>query len=622
MASPNERPKALEPPKAGTARDSAGSARPQAGAPPLNPPRPDAFADTVAGETAKAATTSDDRESEVPGQLAKSLEKKPKAPKEAKHEYQAGEIIAGKYQLSRVIGEGGMGAVWLARNQALDIDVAVKLIRRERASPEAAQRLLQEARAAARLGHPSIVRVFDFGESQHGDPFIVMEVLNGESLRDLIDRKQRLRPSRAMRTLLPIASALRAAHEKGIVHRDLKPDNILIVREGAANVPKIVDFGIAKLVQAEIDQSFTQTGQIVGSPGYMSPEQLDGRTDIDHRADIWSFAVVMYEALTGCRPFEGSHYTALLSAILLKPPKPIMEFGVGDEALWKIIQKGLTKDPDLRWLSMDAMGTSIANWALEKGIAHDITGISIASHWLHDGDGPPSDAAPSSQSPYIIDEDSVVLSLGNVGPDAMRIIAAAQSQGRSTPKPLPPPPNTPSFPPGLVAAPSSLIPSSAERPQTPPSQASEAPSPSRPSSALVVDSGPKSRRGYERPLFILALTTFAIGAIGTWLTRTFLQNSDENRETPSASTSAPAAPSSAPQIAPSAPPPALPSQSVSPPETATPPQLSSAAPASSDSPAADPKTQGKKPATAPQGTNTKKPAGTSSSMPLPKLPNF
>src|SRR6185437_8796623 len=141
--------------------------------------------------------------------------------------YMAGDIIAQKYRLTRLLGEGGMGAVWLAHNQKLDVDVAIKLIRREVATPETAQRLLQEARAAARIGHRSIVRVFDFGESEYKDPFIVMEVLSGESLRDALERKGRLPPVNAVRTLLPVAGALVAAHAKQIVHRDLKPENIV-----------------------------------------------------------------------------------------------------------------------------------------------------------------------------------------------------------------------------------------------------------------------------------------------------------------------------------------------------------------------------------------------------------
>src|SRR5580692_6500343 len=165
-------------------------------------------------------------------------------PRGSGHHYLAGDIIAQKYRLTRVLGEGGMGAVWLARNLKLDVDVAIKLIRRELATAEASRRLLQEARAAARIGHRSIVRVFDFGETELDDPFIVMEVLSGESLRSLLERKgRRLPATNAVRTLLPIASALCDAHAAGIVHRDLKPENIMLVPDTSGGVvPKLVDF--------------------------------------------------------------------------------------------------------------------------------------------------------------------------------------------------------------------------------------------------------------------------------------------------------------------------------------------------------------------------------------------
>src|SRR5262249_9662448 len=161
------------------------------------------------------------------------------------------DVIDDKYKLTRIIGRGGMGAVWAAHNIPLDIDVAIKLIRRDRTAPGAADRLLTEARAAARLMHPAIVRVFDFGETSQGDPFIVRELLRGESLSAILRRKKRLSPTVAVQTLLPVAAALASAHGKGIVHRDLKPDNIIVITdENGALVPKIVDFGIAKLLQA------------------------------------------------------------------------------------------------------------------------------------------------------------------------------------------------------------------------------------------------------------------------------------------------------------------------------------------------------------------------------------
>src|SRR5882672_2939756 len=144
--------------------------------------------------------------------------------------YGTGDLIADKYRLGRKLGQGGMGEVWLAHNETLDIDVAIKLIRREMATEEMADRLLHEARAAARLGHPAIVRVNDFGKTNRGDPFIVMELLDGEDLAGALAKRGTLNADTAVRTLLPIAHALSVAHNKGIVHRDLKPENIYIAK--------------------------------------------------------------------------------------------------------------------------------------------------------------------------------------------------------------------------------------------------------------------------------------------------------------------------------------------------------------------------------------------------------
>jgi len=299
------------------------------------------------------------------------------------HKYLAGDVITRKYRLTQVLGEGGMGAVWLARNIALDVDVAIKLIRRDVATLETSQRLLQEARAAARLRHPSIVRVFDFGETEHDDPFIVMEVLSGDSLCEVLGKRGRLPAAEAVRTLLPIVSALSAAHQQGIVHRDLKPDNIVLVSDGDAGmVPKVVDFGIAKLREENVDGSITLAGSILGSPDYMSPEQARGRDAIDERTDVWSLSVVLYEAISGHVPFEAPNYNALLTAILNDEPVPTFEFAAGDAALWEIIKRGLSKDPDARWPSMRTMGTALAEWLLERDVDTDVAGTSLTAHWM------------------------------------------------------------------------------------------------------------------------------------------------------------------------------------------------------------------------------------------------
>ncbi|UQA58471.1 serine/threonine-protein kinase [Polyangium aurulentum] len=294
--------------------------------------------------------------------------------------YAPGSVIASKYRLVEIVGEGGMGTVWLARNETLDVEVALKLIRHDTATAETEERLLQEARAAARIDHPSIVRIFDFGETDRGDPFFVMELLRGESLRDLFRKEKRLSGEAAIEILLPVASALAAAHGKGIVHRDLKPENVLLTRDERGTVlPKVVDFGLAKV--HDFDRRLTQGGTILGSPDYMSPEQARGRGDLDARTDIWALAVLLYEAVAGKVPFGGANYNALLLSIIEDPPAP-WDAGVGDPALFRLVARGLEKDREARWPSMEAFGTALVEWALERGIETDITGTSLAMHWL------------------------------------------------------------------------------------------------------------------------------------------------------------------------------------------------------------------------------------------------
>lgn len=303
-----------------------------------------------------------------------------------KRNYQPGEQIAGKYVLGDKLGEGGMGAVWRAHNETLDVDVAVKLIRAEEVdSPDGGSqlgdRLLQEARAAARLGHPAIARVFDFGVTDRSDPFIVMELLVGEDLADTLARRGRITATKAVATLLPIAHALEAAHVKGIVHRDIKPENIFMARTEDGRVqPKLVDFGVAKMDRAK-SHRLTQTGAMLGSPIYMSPEQARG-DDVDRLADVWALSVVLYEMVTGRPPFEGKNYNALLYSIIADEPPAITSFGTGDDELWQILRRGLEKDPDKRWPTMHQLGSKLARWMIARNMHEDITGASIAAQWL------------------------------------------------------------------------------------------------------------------------------------------------------------------------------------------------------------------------------------------------
>ena len=302
---------------------------------------------------------------------------------EPRSRYVVGEIVADKYKLISLLGEGGMGAVWVAKNLALDAQVALKLIRGDMASKPNEDRFLTEARAAARLKHPAICRVFDFGRTRHDEPFMVMELLQGETLGEVLDRESRLPAIQAVQILLPIVDALGTAHAKGVIHRDLKPDNIVLADADGRLQPKILDFGIAKLATAAVtSHRITQAGTVVGSPDYMAPEQARGVEDIDHRADVWELCVLLYECVTGRVPFEDANYNALLRHIIEDEIRPILEFGAGDDELWAAMRKGLEKDREKRFQSMRELGEALAAWLMARGVMEDVSGHSLRATWV------------------------------------------------------------------------------------------------------------------------------------------------------------------------------------------------------------------------------------------------
>jgi eukaryotic-like serine/threonine-protein kinase len=310
--------------------------------------------------------------------------------------YRAGDVIGQKYQLVRPLGEGGMGSIWLAHNLPLDADVALKLIRADAAAPDAAGRLLTEARAAARLRHPSIVRIFDLGQTERNEPFIVMELLEGESLGVVLDRKITLPAENAVQTLLPVIAGLARAHESGVIHRDVKPENIVLSRgEAGTLVPKLVDFGVVKFRDRSPFNPLA--GDIEGSPDYMAPEQARGSVDVDERADVWGMSVVMYEVLCGERPFSAPNHRLLLDVIQRDPPSPL-PLGEVDPELAKIVLRGLAKQRRERWQSMRELGQALAQWAAGRGIDTDITGASISLAWLDAEPRRPLSDAPPRQT--------------------------------------------------------------------------------------------------------------------------------------------------------------------------------------------------------------------------------
>ncbi len=296
----------------------------------------------------------------------------------------AGDVVDGRYVLIEQLGKGGMGVVWKARSTALDVEVAVKLVRSATPNPEAFKRMAREAHAAARLGHPAMATVLDFGSTPEGAPYVVMELLRGESLGEVLGRECRVDALRAVGTLLPILDGLREAHDKGIVHRDIKPENLFISKTARGRIqPKVLDFGIAKLDQpTSSNTKLTQDGAVLGSPGYFSPEQARGEGDIDFRTDIWSISVVLYELITGELPFNGANYNALLMSILKDTPKSIVAHGYGDDALWRIVQRGLHRDRSKRWGSTWELGRALAAWLYDQGVRADVASRSLKEVWL------------------------------------------------------------------------------------------------------------------------------------------------------------------------------------------------------------------------------------------------
>ena len=300
--------------------------------------------------------------------------------------YEPGYVIAGKYQFEELLGQGGMGMVWRARNVALDSLVAIKVVRATSDKALLQGRLVQEARAAAKLAHPAIVKVFDVGQTESGDPFIVMELLQGNSLGQILEAEGRLPAVQAVRTLLPIADALWLAHDKGVVHRDLKPDNVFVEQHDSGIQPKLVDFGIVKLQGADAESHLTKAGDVLGSPDYMSPEQARGQDDVGHLSDVWSFCVVLYETIAGRTPFKGANYNALLRQIVEDHPPTLRQLAAADDELSAIVARGLSKQPDQRFASMGGLGRALAQWLLQQGVTEDICGSTLEAKWLRGTD--------------------------------------------------------------------------------------------------------------------------------------------------------------------------------------------------------------------------------------------
>lgn len=281
-----------------------------------------------------------------------------------------GTTIASKYEIIKCLGQGGMGGVYLAEHVTLRKRFAIKILRKTLIDDEVVvERLRREAKACAMLIHQNLVSVFDFGVTETGFPYIVMEFIDGVDLTEVIDNSK-IDPRRVARLSIQICRGLEAAHAKDVVHRDLKPSNILVSNPGAADESiRIVDFGIAKseLPGGEM-QHLTQTGEVLGSPAYMSPEQIQG-IDVDGRSDIYAFGCILYEMLTQKQLFRGHTMFATLEANLTQGPPDLSELSSsisGLEPLYEIMQRCLEKDRDSRYQSCQELRSAFEEFLSER----------------------------------------------------------------------------------------------------------------------------------------------------------------------------------------------------------------------------------------------------------------
>jgi tRNA A-37 threonylcarbamoyl transferase component Bud32 len=284
-----------------------------------------------------------------------------------------GTRLAGRYRLDRLVATGGMAQVWEATDETLRRRVAIKILHEHLADPATVTRFRAEGVTAARLAHPGVVAIFDTCNDAGVDA-IVMEYVDGSTLRDVLDAEGAIPPRRAVPIALDIADALHAAHRLGLVHRDVKPANVLLCRDGTV---KVTDFGIAK-VRDESTTDLTLPGTFLGTAKYLAPEQVEG-APVDARADVYSLGVVLYEMLTGSAPFDGDSDAAIALARLQRAPRPLHTLAPAvPDALEAVVARAMQRRPTDRYPTMIELRTALAGADLSRRQVTDATAVQAA----------------------------------------------------------------------------------------------------------------------------------------------------------------------------------------------------------------------------------------------------
>jgi serine/threonine-protein kinase len=387
-------------------------------------------------------------------------------------------VIAGRYRLTRRLGEGGMGVVWAATHQVTRKHVALKMLSaRLGGRDDMRKRFLAEARAAASIEHPHVIGVSDVFELDNGTPVMVQDLLEGETLAARLEGTGPLGLEETARIMLPVIDAVAAAHERGVVHRDLKPDNVFLVDRDGQTVPMVLDFGIAKLLvqdKDDTDSVDTGTGTMLGSAGYMSPEQGFGEKDIDERADLWAIGVILYECLAGIRPVEADNLGQYLKRLMSDAITPLEALEPDLPAtITSTVKALLETDRDDRLSDLDAVRAALEGDAVEVPKSQDsrtVSGIALApSVTLEDSE---ERVAPRSSSLAL-----VALGVAALGIVAWRVaLPEPVAPAASTPTTALSAPTAASSPsiPTASSAPAAPSPSPTSQPSTEPSASARA----------------------------------------------------------------------------------------------------------------------------------------------------